>query len=157
VTTDPRDTAALEQLARRAFAASAPGGSPRASRFVARVVHALDGTPDHWLVAALAGDQLLGWVRFTLAQALRGVSFLPHRPGQPAVFTPAADWIDADVVRARAAAFAEPGETAGPPLLSFDGHPDRVAWAVPLQHGDARRWAFVAGTVVWAAAPAEGA
>ena len=149
---NPPNPATLEQLARRAFAASAPGGSPRASRFVALAVHALDGTPDHWWVAALASDQLLGWVRFTLAHELRGVSFLPHRPGHPSEFTPAADWIDATTVRARAAAFAEPGETAGTPMLSFDGHPDRIAWAVPLQHGDARRWAFVAGTAVWASA-----
>ena len=147
-----REHAALEQLARDAFTASAPPAAPRATAFVARKVHTLDGVPHHWLVAATSGDRILGWARFTPSHVLLGVSFLPPRPGQPDAFPPAADWLDADTVRARAAALARPGETAGTPLLSFDGSPDRLAWAVPLQRDGARRWVFVAGEAAWTSA-----
>jgi len=150
VTAARREHEALEQLARDAFAASAPPGAPPATAFVALQVRALDGVAHHWLVAATRGDRLLGWARFTASHVLTGVSFLPHRPGQPGEFPPAADWLDADTVRARAAALAGPGETAGTPMLSFDDSPDRLAWAVPLRRDGGRRWVFVAGEAAWA-------
>jgi hypothetical protein len=139
----------LIRLAQQALAATHPRGLPRALRFDARAVHAPDGSPHHWLVAVVAGERLAGWVRFTPAQALLAVSLFPHRPDHPEDWPLAADWLDPTAARTRAAALAGPREHAGEPMLGFDGHPDRIAWIVPLAGGAATRRAFVAGAAAW--------
>ncbi|MGW0017709.1 hypothetical protein ACWDUD_05230 [Rhodococcus sp. NPDC003382] len=39
------------------------------------------------------------------------------------------------------------GEPSGRARLTYDGTPDRIAWAVPFTSG----WVYVAGTAAWPA------
>ncbi len=92
-----------------------------------------------WFVPLLSatGEQLLGY----------RLEELDGRVRRTAEFGRAQDvaaWTDPAAVTRRASAL---GEVAGQATLTFDGVPDRIAWAVPLADG---RLARVTGDHAWA-------
>lgn len=101
--------------------------------------------PTGWFVPAVVDDLLLGYALVEPDGRLRRWSTFQRHPGGLAGCPPAAGWLDPEVVRDMARRAGEPGEP-GDPFLSFDGVPDRLAWAVPVGDG----LVFVAGTAVWA-------
>ena len=48
------------------------------------------------------------------------------------------------------------GESAADPYLSFDGAPDRLAWAVPVGGPHGPRTVYVAGDTAWSGAATTG-
>ncbi|HET7793683.1 MAG TPA: hypothetical protein VFL64_09895 [Rhizobacter sp.] len=149
-----REARAVEQDARRAL-----DGSqlmlPREARVGTPVpVRALAGRLESWFVPVLAGDWLVAYLRFSPLRMLRASSSFMRHTGDMSECPLAADWLDVELIRERAEDCAHFDETAGEPMLSFDGAPDRLAWAVPLQRaGVTGRWLFVAGEAVWPALP----
>ena len=63
---------------------------------------------------------------------------------------------DTNVWCVGASAQMRPGEVAGTPFLSFDGVPDRLAWAVPVNGPDGPRMGWVAGAAVWSGSASTG-
>jgi hypothetical protein len=120
-------------------------------------VNGLDGELHAWFLPRTRADRLLGFELRTPDGRSMRVSSFERQPGRWQDCPLAADWLDPEQVRARAAALAAPGEAAGEPRLSFDGVIDRLAWAVPLHAaGGRQRWIFVAGTVAWSGPTADG-
>ena len=103
-----------------------------------------------WFVAVIVADRLAAFMQLRADGApLRFASF-QRRSGDVADCPPAADWLDTAQIARRAAHAARPGEFAGPPRLSYDGAPDRLAWRVPLQSADGSvRELMVAGAAVF--------
>lgn len=93
-----------------------------------------------WFVPLLSasGEQVLGYRLEELDGQVRRVAEF----GRP---QDAAAWTDPAAVARRASAL---GEVAGEAVLTFDGVPDRFAWAVPLAGG---RIAWVTGDHAWIA------
>jgi hypothetical protein len=104
------------------------------------LVRAPHGAADSWFVPLVDDDELAGFVQLGLDLGLRRASWLR---------APAASWLDRDTIRgtARRAAGAADAERLGEPVLSFDGSPDRLAWAVPV--GDGEATIFVTGDYAW--------
>ena len=103
----------------------------RARRFGALRVRTLASVPHHWFVAVVVGERLMAHVRFTLEREPMAVSFFLQHPDRLEASPLAADWLEPELMRSRAASVASADETIGEPILSFDGAPDRVAWAAP--------------------------
>jgi hypothetical protein len=93
-----------------------------------------------WFVPLLSasGEQVLGYRLEELDGQVRRVAEF----GRP---QDAAAWTDPAEVARRASAL---GDVAGQAVLTFDGVPDRLAWAVPLAGG---RTAWVTGDNAWVA------
>lgn len=101
------------------------------------------GAASSWFVPVVAGDRLTGFVELLPDLTHRRTSRFAEPP-------PASWWLDPVAIRQRAATALAPDETADEPYLSFDGTPDRLAWAVPVHGAGADRVVFVAGDAVWA-------
>jgi hypothetical protein len=148
----------------RARALMASGGPSALVRREGRVgaaipVEAPEGGMRFWLVPVTAGEALAGWFRLTPELTPMGWSGFQRREDSLAGCPAAADWLDRETIRARAETRARPGESAGGPVLSYDGVPDRIAWAVTLTGPDGARRVMVAGRAVWegrAAGPPSG-
>lgn len=158
--TEERMTRSPEALAaERAQALMAGGGPSTLVRREGKVAEAIairtpDGTLHSWFVAVTVNDRIVGF--FQLLPDLTPIrwSTFQRREDSLAACPPAAHWLDRAAIRDRAAALAGGDETAGPPALSYDRVPDRIAWAVPLVSADgATRTVFVAGAAVWPAGP----
>ena len=91
-----------------------------------------------WFVPLLSpgGERQLGY----LLEELDGHVRRAAEFGRPQDL---AAWTDPAAVVRRA---SELGEVAGEATLTFDGVPDRIAWAVPLADG---RRAWIAGDHAW--------
>lgn len=134
--------------ARPPFGVAAAPGAPL-------MIRASSGSADGWFVPLLAGERLLGYLRFTADGSRRGLSSFQRRPGDLASCPLAADWLDPERITARAREHAAPGASAAAPVLSFDGSPERLAWRVDFSDPNGRRFAVcVAGTVAWRCAAA---
>jgi len=113
-------------------------------------------TPRHvlesWFVGVAIGDRLAGFFQFSPELVLRRYSTFLSRLDALDACPLAAAWVDVETVRARAQSLLQPGEKAGTPYLSYDGSPDRLAWAVPIttSSGD-QRLVYVAGDYVYPA------
>jgi hypothetical protein len=109
-----------------------------------------DGELDSWFVPVTLGDRLGGYFRFTAAGDYSSFSAFPRRGARFDDCPLAADWLDAGRIAARAEPLRRRDETAAPPFLSYDGTPERLAWAVSLTRPDgSTRIVFVAGTSVF--------
>jgi hypothetical protein len=107
------------------------------------------GELDSWFVPVVMGDVLVGFALLERTLVLRRWSTFQRRAGSLDGCPPAASWLDPDRVARVAAGVA--ADTAGsPPYLSYDGSPDRLAWAVPLPGG---RTVYVAGDAAWVSTP----
>lgn len=108
------------------------------------------GEPQGWLVPLLAGDRLLGYLRFTSSGSRRGLSSFQRQRGDLSSCPLAADWLDPDRIGARARTQAGPDATAASPVLSYDGSPERLAWRVDFTGPRGQRFSVcVAGTSAW--------
>lgn len=58
-------------------------------------------------------------------------------------------WTDPARVLQNAKSKLELDEAPGSPVLTYDGVPDRLAWAVPVTGGQTGVAIFVAGSAVW--------
>jgi len=142
----------IDREVRRALAAGDAPMPAGAKLLPALPVRTLAGALQGWFVPLVAGDRLVAFLRFTPQHVLAGWSSFMRQSGHIAACPPAADWLDRPTIRSRAQALGAAGEDAGEPMLSFDGVPDRIAWAVPLRGAGATpRWVFVAGTSAWPA------
>jgi hypothetical protein len=105
-----------------------------------------------WFAPVIVDDLIAGYFRADAALGDWRFSSFQRRQGTLDGCPPASLWLDRAEVTRRALAAARSGETAAEPVLSFDGVPDRIAWAVRLfdQEGGSRIL-FVAGRAVWAA------
>jgi len=109
-----------------------------------------DGKLDSWFVPVTVGDRLGGYFRFTADGNFSSFSAFPRRGERFDDCPLAAEWLDKDLIAARAERLRRHGETAAPPVLSFDGTPDRLAWAVRLVGPDgSERLVYVAGSSVF--------
>lgn len=112
----------------------------------------VDGRLAAWFVPLIDGSTIVGFVEVLPDLTHRRTSSFGGRGGG----MDAADWVDPDVVARRAAAHLRPGEVPGTPFLSFDGVPDRLAWAVPVNGLDGPRMVWVAGVAVWSGSASTG-
>jgi hypothetical protein len=111
-----------------------------------------EGGVQSWLVPVIVGELIAGFFRTDPSLTdWRWTSFQRRQDslsGCPRAVT----WLDLAVIKRRAEALAEVGETVRDAVLSFDGVPDRVAWAVRLvSEGGSERVVFVAGSAAWPA------
>ena len=90
-----------------------------------------------------AGDRILGFLVVGLDLVIHRWSTFQRREGDLESCPLAADWLDVEVIRARAEAFA--GGAVGEPRLSYDGMPDRIAWVSSSTSG----FVFSAGETSW--------
>lgn len=100
------------------------------------------GALTSWFVPILAGASLAGFVEILPDLTHRRTSWFADAP-------PASSWLDPVAIRTRAATALADDEIAGEPSLSFDGSPDRIAWAVPVRGARGDRIVFVAGDAIW--------
>ena len=107
------------------------------------------GRQASWFVPVVSGGLLLGFVELLPWLEHRRTSWFGSPPGSPQGCPSAAAWLDPAVVAARAREHLRPGETVGDPVLSFDGSPDRLAWAVPVASPSGPRTIWVAGGSSW--------
>ena len=146
---DP-DTASIAAAANSWLAEDRPPFGVAATLGAPLMIRAPSGAPDGWFVPLLAGERLLGYLRFTADGSRRGLSSFQRRPGDIASCPLAADWLDPGRITDRAREHAAPGANAAAPVLSLDGSPERLAWRVDFSDPNGRRFAVcVAGTVAW--------
>lgn len=149
-----REALAVEQKARQALADGDHAMPSHAKLLSALPVRTLAGALQDWFVPVVVGDRLVAFLRFTPQRVLMSTSSFMRQPGCIDECPLAADWLDKGRVRSRAQTLAEPGEDLGEPMLSFDGTPAHLAWALPLRRPNAEpRWVFVAGSATWLASP----
>ena len=99
------------------------------------------GALDSWFVPLADAGRLAGFLQLDPDLGLRRFSSFARPPD-------AASWIDTDAISPRARAAAGPEPQLGEPVLTYDAHPDRIAWAVPIADGSGRA-VFVAGDHAW--------
>jgi len=135
----------------------APGGPaagllPRGGRVRTPIpVREPGGRLHSWFVPLTAGGRLAGFLQLLPDLTMARASSFLRRPGHLEDCPDAGPWIDAAVVAARAAAHLRRGERAGRPYLTYDRHPSRLAWAVPVSGPrGTRRTIFVVGDHVYA-------
>lgn len=102
-----------------------------------------------WFVPVVSGGALLGFVELLPSLQHRRSSWFGNPPGSASGCPSARSWLDVEAVADRARAHLRPGEAAGTPVLSFDGAPDRLAWAVPVTGPSGARTIWVAGDASW--------
>lgn len=105
-----------------------------------------DGRHERWFVATVVADRIVGFVVVGGDVPIPRWSTFQRSPGHLDACPAAADWLDPTVVAARATEVAGGAHPSGPPVLSYDGVPDRLAWRVTLDDG---RAAMVAGATAW--------
>jgi hypothetical protein len=140
------------EAARAALTAGAAGvpGADRA-RLEPIPIVGPDAEPAGWFVGLVDGERLIGFIQLDADLVFhRAATF--GGPGQAA-----ADWLDPRRVLELAGPAMKPGERPGRPVLSYDAHPDRIGWIVPVTsaEGGTRRL-MVAGTSVFEMRPATG-
>lgn len=146
---------AVEVLLRRGF--FGPQGDPSLRVGEPLVVSHPDGSQHSWFVPLLIGVKLAGFAQLLPSLTPLGVSSFRRDPGDYDSCPDAAEWIDANRIRARAASMARRGEQLSEPLLTFDQHPSRIAWRVlATPPAGPPRILFVAGTTVYEGGSASG-
>jgi hypothetical protein len=107
-------------------------------------VRAPSGALHSWFVPVVVDDErLAAFLQLLPDETLMRFSSFTAPP-------PAADWLDAKTILRRARTGQRPGETPGPPFLTYDRNPDRLAWGVIFTGADgAERLVLVAGDAVY--------
>lgn len=152
---EPGETAGAadaREAARTALTTGAAGipGADRA-RLEPIPIVGPDAEPAGWFVGLVDGERLIGFIQLDAYLAFRRAGSFGGA-GQAA-----ADWLDPRRVLELAARAMKPAERPGRPVLSYDTHPDRIGWIVPLETSDGRtRRLMVAGTSVFEMRPPTG-
>jgi hypothetical protein len=153
VTSEHPDSERITAAAAGLLAAGHPAGAllrDSGTLGTARAVSDRAGNLRFWFVPVLADDRIAGYFRIEADLSDWRWSSFQRRPDTLTGCPPAALWLDAEAIRKRALALAQPGEIAMGARLSYDRVPDRLAWIVPLQTpAGHEREVFVAGHAVW--------
>jgi len=83
-----------------------------------------------WVVGLASGETLIGLIQIEADGRYRRFASFQRRAGTLDGCPPVADWFDPPTIRERAEALAGAGERLGTLVLTYDGNPDRLAWAV---------------------------
>lgn len=148
--------AEVEALLRQGFLTEETDTSVRVGEPL--VVNYPQGGQHSWFVPLSIGTKLVGFAQILPSLVPLRVSSFRRHPQDFASCPEEADWIDADRIKARAAAVARVDEQLSEPILSFDQIPDRIAWKILLTStsGAPSRILFVAGAVVYESGGARG-
>lgn len=85
-----------------------------------------------WFVGIALGDRLLGFLQYDEHERLLRTSWFPLRRTVDELPS-ASTWLDVGAVRGTAERALRRGESLGAPVLSFDHHPTRLLWRVPVE------------------------
>jgi hypothetical protein len=108
------------------------------------------GELESWLIAVSVEDRLAGFFRLSPKLELRGYSSFQRRASSLAGCPSARSWLDPQSILERARSSAAPTEDLAPPVLTYDGSPSRIAWAVKATDPTGReKTIFVAGDYVY--------
>lgn len=114
-------------------------------------VHAPDGTLSSWFVPVAEGEALIGFAELLPDLTMTRYSSFQRHPRSTEGCPPVAAWTQPSAVLGILEPHLRPGETPGAPVLTFDGVPARLAWAVDVAGPDGTRTLYVAGSAVWEA------
>jgi len=113
-------------------------------------IRAPNGTLAGWFVPMELDGALLGFVQLGADGRFRRYAALHGRSESTATCPRVSDWVDRDVITDRARQLSSAGSELGTPVLSYDTHPDRLAWTVrEVSRQGASSTIFVAGTEAW--------
>lgn len=116
------------------------------------VIQSPDGERAGWLVPVGLDGLMLGFVQLALDGTFRRYATFHSRPLSSAGCPLLADWLDPDVITSRARTLLSPGSRLDDPVLTYDRHPDRVAWLVRAVAPDGTSSAvMIAGADAWRA------
>ena len=93
-------------------------------------IHEPGGDLEAWLVGVVARDKLVGYMRFKDDLELLSYSSFQRKKDSIDECPDTKTWLDPESVLKRANSVAQPGDHLKQPVLSYDQHPDRIAWAV---------------------------
>ena len=103
-----------------------------------------------WFVPVTVGERLAGFLQLLPDLTFLRYSSFQRREGELTGCPEAALWLDPETVGATARRVASEGEELGDPVLTFDGSPERLAWAVTATApGGGERTILVAGDAAW--------
>jgi hypothetical protein len=136
------DVDAIRQRAMGFTSEAAPLGEPIA-------VHDSLGKVVGWFVPHVEEERLVGFVELTADLRHRRTSSFRRRRNSTEGCPLASSWLDPRQVVQRVRQQLLPSELPGEPVLSFDGVPDRLAWAVPVTGGLRPAIVYVAGDAAW--------
>jgi hypothetical protein len=103
-----------------------------------------------WFVPIELDRRLLGFVQLDADGTFRRYASFHGRSASTEGCPPAADWVDSDVITTRARTLMPQGSRVEAAVLTYDGHPDRVAWLVRGVAPDGASCdVMVAGSSAW--------
>ena len=126
---------------------------------VAEPVPVLDprGQLHSWFVPVTVGTRLASFMELLPDLSLARYSSFQRMPCTLTGCPEAELWLDKQAIRARARSKIRPGEQVGVAVLTYDGEPTRLAWAVTVtQRAGKSRTIFVRGEEVYEPESQEG-
>ncbi len=113
-------------------------------------IHKPGGEIEAWFVGIVVGDKLVGFIRLKDDLTVLGYSSFQRNPNSTKECPNAKSWLDSDTILQLARTVSPPDAHLEKPLLSYDQHPDRIAWAVRTtgEHGE-EKLIFVAGELIY--------
>lgn len=130
-------------------AADDPLARDRGQLLQAIRIAAPNGEPAGWFVPVGLEGALLGFVQLGPDGLFRRYASFHGRSESIARCPRASDWVDPEVITERARPLSAPGSELSAPVLSYDKHPDRLAWMIQETSHGASSPIFVAGTEAW--------
>lgn len=149
----------VREEAGRLFASEAigPGLARRSGRLRTPVpIYNPDDGVHSWFVPVTVRGRLVGFLQLLPDLTLMRYAAFQRNPETLEGCPEAATWLDRKRIMQRAATRMRPDERAGPPVLTYDREPSRLAWRVTASDPSGRERAlFVAGEYVYEAARPE--
>jgi hypothetical protein len=109
-----------------------------------------NGKLHSWFVGVTVNCKLAGFLQLLPDLSPLRYSTFQRRPDSLEGCPDSADWLDRARIQSRAAGALGSGESLGEPYLTFDQHPSRLVWAVPVEsERDGKREILVAGDFVY--------
>lgn len=113
-------------------------------------IRSLAGEAAGWMVPVELQGALLGFAHLLPDGSFHRYAAFHAGDGSTDRCPRTRDWLDPAVLLGRAADLAGPDDSLDAPVLSYDGSPDRLAWAIRVTSplGE-QRVVFVAGEAAW--------
>lgn len=108
-----------------------------------------NGESAGWFVPVELDGALLGFVQLGPDGVFRRYASFHGRSESTAQCPRLSDWVDPHVISKRARPLSTPGSQLSTPVLSYDRHPDRLAWMIEEVSDGGSSPIFVAGTEAW--------